>query len=193
MAKFKIFEVGVSESLGEHMRRFNLDIIEKAGLCISTELDYVYELVIGVIDVTRSKERGYQTLVKEGFCAELDELRQIYEELPEFLQEVSAKELEHFPHSHKEKLPPCIVYIFNKLVALLVFLSHIGSFVPADATTIGLTDSKFMTAEQSTFMKDLHQGGMMLRQATSRSVCLLDEFGKGTLTEGEDFSTLCIG
>jgi DNA mismatch repair protein MSH5 len=107
----KIFEVGVSESLREHMRRFNLDIIEKAGLCISTELDYVYELVIGVIDVTRSKERGYQTLVKEGFCAELDELRQIYEELPEFLQEVSAMELEHFPHLHKEKLPPCIVYI----------------------------------------------------------------------------------
>ncbi|BAB02831.1 unnamed protein product [Arabidopsis thaliana] len=113
------------ESLREHMRRFNLDIIEKAGLCISTELDYVYELtitpqVIGVIDVTRSKERGYQTLVKEGFCAEviievhfvqLDELRQIYEELPEFLQEVSAMELEHFPHLHKEKLPPCIVYI----------------------------------------------------------------------------------
>ncbi|CAL9221514.1 unnamed protein product [Arabidopsis halleri] len=95
------------------MRRFHLDIIEKAGLCISTELDYVYELVIGVIDVTRSKERGYQTLVKEGFCAELDELRQIYEELPEFLQEVSAKELEHFPHSHKEKLPPCIVYIYS--------------------------------------------------------------------------------
>lgn len=27
--------------------------------------------VIGVIDVTRSKEKGYQTLVKEGFCAEV--------------------------------------------------------------------------------------------------------------------------
>ncbi|KAK3219182.1 hypothetical protein Dsin_013152 [Dipteronia sinensis] len=43
--------------------------------------------------------------------------------------------------------------------------------------------SKLMTAEQSTFMIDLHQVGMMLRQATSRSLCLLDEFGKGTLTE----------
>jgi len=31
------------------------------------------------------------------------------------------------------------------------------------------------------------------RQATSRSLCLLDEFGKGTLTEGMDFSALCIG
>ncbi|KAK8300881.1 hypothetical protein V6Z12_D05G424200 [Gossypium hirsutum] len=42
---------------------------------------------------------------------------------------------------------------------------------------------KLMTAQQSTFMIDLHQVGMMLRQATSRSLCLLDEFGKGTLTE----------
>lgn len=84
-------------------------------------------------------------------------------------------------------------------VALIVFLSHIGSFVPADAATIGLTDrsvfyviitfprtiavkllfindcnmgfhrifcamgSKHMTAEQSTFMIDLHQVGLMLR------------------------------
>ncbi|XP_065862409.1 DNA mismatch repair protein MSH5 isoform X9 [Euphorbia lathyris] len=80
--------------------------------------------------------------------------------------------------------------IYIKQVALIVFLSHIGSFVPADAATVGLTDrifcamgSKLMTAEQSTFMIDLHQVGMMLRQATPRSLCLLDEFGKGTLTE----------
>jgi hypothetical protein len=43
--------------------------------------------------------------------------------------------------------------------------------------------SKSMTSEQSTFMIDLHQVGTMLRHATSRSLCLLDEFGKGTLTE----------
>lgn len=80
--------------------------------------------------------------------------------------------------------------IYIKQVALIVFLSHIGSFVPADAATVGLTDrifcatgSKLMTAEQSTFMIDLHQVGLMLRQTTSRSLCLLDEFGKGTLTE----------
>ncbi|KAL4618980.1 hypothetical protein ACB092_06G049200 [Castanea dentata] len=80
--------------------------------------------------------------------------------------------------------------IYIKQVALIVFLSHIGSFVPADAATVGLTDrifcamgSKLLAAEQSTFMIDLHQVGMMLRHATSRSLCLLDEFGKGTLTE----------
>ncbi|KAL3035867.1 hypothetical protein AAZX31_02G274900 [Glycine max] len=80
--------------------------------------------------------------------------------------------------------------IYIKQVAIIVFLSHIGSFVPADSATVGLTDrifcatgSRLMTAEQSTFMIDLHQIGMMLRHATSRSLCLVDEFGKGTLTE----------
>ncbi|KAH9651905.1 DNA mismatch repair protein MSH5 [Citrus sinensis] len=163
--------------------------------------------VIGIIDVNRSKEKGYGTLVKEGFCDELDELRQIYEELPEFLEEVASLELVQLPHLCKEMFVPCIVYIhqigylmcifeeklddttleqlqgFEFAVALIVFLSHIGSFVPADAATVGLTDSKHMTAEQSSFMIDLHQVGMMLRQATSQSLCLLDEFGKGTLTE----------
>ncbi|KAH9803813.1 DNA mismatch repair protein MSH5 [Citrus sinensis] len=166
-----------------------------------------YIHVIGIIDVNRSKEKGYGTLVREGFCDELDELRQIYEELPEFLEEVASLELVQLPHLCKEMFVPCIVYIhqigylmcifeeklddttleqlqgFEFAVALIVFLSHIGSFVPADAATVGLTDSKHMTAEQSSFMIDLHQVGMMLRQATSQSLCLLDEFGKGTLTE----------
>ncbi|KAF9589522.1 hypothetical protein IFM89_025240 [Coptis chinensis] len=358
----KIFEVGISESLREHMKYLNLNIVEKAGSCITTELVYVYELVMGVIDVNRSKEKGYGTVVKEGFCEELDELRKIYEELPELLEEVSSIEVAHHPRLRADKLAPCIVYIhqtvskvlidylshgyllcifeeqldestleelqdfefafsdgegeikkyfyrtpktrdldnllgdiyhkildmeraiirdlvshillfsshllsavtfaaeldcflslalvarqnnyvrpvlteetmldihngrhvlqemtvdtfvpndtkiisegriniitgpnysgksiYIKQVALIVFLSHIGSFVPAESATVGLTDrifcamgSKLMTAEQSTFMIDLHQVGMMLRQATSRSLCLLDEFGKGTLTE----------
>ncbi|XP_057724377.1 DNA mismatch repair protein MSH5 [Arachis stenosperma] len=347
----KIFEVGISEGLREELKYLNLDIVEKASSSISTELAYVYELVIGVIDVNRTKEKGYATIVKEGFCDELDELRQIYEELPEFLQQVSSLELAQLPVIFKDKPIPCIVYIqqigylmcifeekleettleklvdweytfcdadvetkryfyrtpktreldnllgdiyhkildmeraitrdlfshivlfsshltkvatfaaeldcflsmalvarqnnyirpllteenlldikngrhvlqemtvdtfipndtkilrdgriniitgpnfsgksiYIKQVALIVFLSHIGSFVPADAATVGLTDrifcatgSRLMTAEQSTFMIDLHQIGMMLRHATSRSLCLVDEFGKGTLTE----------
>ncbi|KAL3326006.1 hypothetical protein AABB24_036959 [Solanum stoloniferum] len=347
----KIFEVGISGSLLEELTSLDLDIIERAGFFISVDLAYVCELVIGVIDVDRSKEKGYETIVKEGFCDELDELRQIYEGLPEYLEEVSALELARLPCMYEDKGLPSIIYIhqigylmsiFNeklgeemleslrdyefvfadeegehrrffyhtaktkeldnllgdiyhkildmeraitrdlvshilqfsvhvhkavsfaaeldcilalalvarqnnyvrpnltaedlldirsgrhvlqemtvdtfipndtnitlegriniitgpnysgksiyiKQVALIVFLSHIGSYVPADAATVGLTDrifcamgSKFMTAEQSTFMIDLHQVGIMLRHASPRSLCLMDEFGKGTLTE----------
>ncbi|CAK9321791.1 unnamed protein product [Citrullus colocynthis] len=117
----KIFEVGMSENLRENMKHLNLDIVEKANTCITTELAYVYELVIGVLDVSRSKEKSYETIVKEGFCEELDELREIYEELPEFLEEVSTMELAQFPQLCKDKIAPCIVYIHQIGYLLCIF------------------------------------------------------------------------
>lgn len=117
----KIFEVGISENLQEHAKYLNLNIVEQACSCITTELAYVYELVIGVIDVNRSKEKGYGTIVKEGFCDELDELRQIYEELPDFLHKVTLLELAQLPHLGKEKLVPCIVYIHQIGYLLCIF------------------------------------------------------------------------
>ncbi|RLN00709.1 DNA mismatch repair protein MSH5 isoform X4 [Panicum miliaceum] len=346
----KIFEVGISEHLANKLQHMNVDLIGKANFSITAELDYVSDLVVGVIDVQRGKEKGYETVVKEGLCDELDELRMVYEGLPDFLEQVSANENASLPFSFECRIPPLIVYvhqigylmcffdekisdallvglpdyefafseegeerrfyyhtqktreldnllgdiyhkildmeraimrdlvcrvlqflpqltkavnfaaeldcilslavvarqnnyvrpiltedsileihngrhalqemtvntfvpndtkigdtgriniitgpnysgksIYIKQVALIVFLAHIGSFVPADSAIVGLTDrifcamgSKSMTTEQSTFMVDLHQVGTMLRHATLRSLCLLDEFGKGTLTE----------
>ncbi|KAM0908904.1 hypothetical protein ACQ4PT_015146 [Festuca glaucescens] len=346
----KIFEVGISEHLANKLQHMSIDLVEKANSCITEELDYVSNLVIGVIDVQRSKEKGYETVVKENLCDELDELRMVYEGLPDFLEQVSGNENASFPFLLQCRKAPLIVYvhqigylmcffdekisdallvglpdfefafsedreerrfyyhtqktreldnllgdiyhkildmeraiirdlvcrvlqflpqltkavnfaaeldcilslaivarqnnyvrpiltedsileiqngrhalqemtvdtfvpndtkmrsagriniitgpnysgksIYIKQVALVVFLAHIGSFVPADSAVVGLTDrifcamgSKSMTTEQSTFMIDLHQVGTMLRHATSRSLCLLDEFGKGTLTE----------
>ncbi|KAL6620475.1 hypothetical protein ACP70R_035614 [Stipagrostis hirtigluma subsp. patula] len=346
----KIFEVGISEHLANKLQHMNIDLVGKANSSITAELDYVSDLVVGVIDVQRGKEKGYETVVKEGLCDELDELRMVYEGLPDFLEQVSANENASLHFSLERRKPPLIVYvhqigylmcfydekisdamlvglpdydfafseegeerrfyyhtqktreldnllgdiyhkildmeraiirdlvcrvlqflpqltkavnfaaeldcilslaivarqnnyvrpiltedsileiqngrhalqemtvdtfvpndtkiqnggriniitgpnysgksIYIKQVALVVFLAHIGSFVPADSAIVGLTDrifcatgSKSMTTEQSTFMIDLHQVGSMLRHATSKSLCLLDEFGKGTLTE----------
>ncbi|CAL4901476.1 unnamed protein product [Urochloa decumbens] len=308
----KIFEVGISEHLANKLQQMDIDLIGKANSSITAELDYVSDLVVGVIDVQRGKEKGYETVVKEGLCDELDELRMVYEGLPDFLEQVSANENASLPFSFEFRIPPLIVYvhqidmeraimrdlvcrvlqflpqmtkavnfaaeldcilslavvarqnnyvrpiltedsileihngrlemtvdtfvpndtkirdagriniitgpnysgksIYIKQVALIAFLAHIGSFVPADSAIVGLTDrclvffpstdvigsgvdcgvgstwifamgTKSMTTEQSTFMIDLHQVGTMLRHATLRSLCLLDEFGKGTLTE----------
>ncbi|KAI5059273.1 hypothetical protein GOP47_0025592, partial [Adiantum capillus-veneris] len=83
--------------------------------------------------------------------------------------------------------------VYVKQVALIAFLSHIGSFVPAEQATIGLLDRIFsgvackhtVTLQESTFMMDLHQVSIMLRNSTEKSLCILDEFGKGTLiTDG---------
>uniref|UniRef100_A0A0D9WI88 DNA mismatch repair proteins mutS family domain-containing protein n=1 Tax=Leersia perrieri TaxID=77586 RepID=A0A0D9WI88_9ORYZ len=209
----KIFEVGISEHLANKLQHMDIDLVGK---------------VVGVIDVQRGKEKGYETLVKEGLC-----------------EEVSANENASFPFSFECRKAPLIVYfseegeersilslaivarqnnyvrpiltedsileiqngrhalqemtvdtfvpndtkicsagriniitgpnysgksIYIKQVALVVFLAHIGSFVPADSAIVGLTDrifcamgSKSMTTEQSTFMIDLHQVGTMLR------------------------------
>lgn len=78
---------------------------------------------------------------------------------------------------------------YAKQVGLIVFLAHVGSFVPAESATVGLTDRIFtrvVTREsgavpQSTFMIDLSQVASMLRLSTPRSLLIIDEFGKGTL------------
>ncbi|CAA6663515.1 unnamed protein product [Spirodela intermedia] len=314
------------------------ETLKSATSSITPELVYVFDLVMGVLDIQRTNEKRYETLVKEGFCEELDELRKIYEELPEFLQQVSTFEIAFLPRNQHKK-PPCIVYIPQTGYLMCIFeekldeatlqklpdfefaffegddnenkfyyhtsktreldnllgdiyhkildmeraiirdlVSHIlqfslplikaanfaaeldcilsyalvarqnnyvrpilteenlldiqnggmrftplhvlqemtvDTFVPNDTrifhdgrvniisgpnysgkiTSVHLsnyvtnrifcaTGSKLTSSEQSTFMIDLHQVGMMLRQATPHSLCLLDEFGKGTLTEG---------
>ncbi len=66
---------------------------------------------------------------------------------------------------------------YAKQVALVVFLAHVGSFVPAGRATVGVTDRIFTrlvsnqsgSVPQSTFMVDLTQVSSMLRNATARS------------------------
>lgn len=78
--------------------------------------------------------------------------------------------------------------VYIKQVALIVFLAHIGSFVPAEEATIGLTDrllTRIATREsvsrnESAFAIDLRQAAFSINFATPRSLILIDEFGKGT-------------
>ncbi|CAA9958588.1 DNA mismatch repair protein mutS [Pyrenophora teres f. maculata] len=80
--------------------------------------------------------------------------------------------------------------VYLKQVALIVYMAHIGSFVPADSAKIGITDkilSRVTTREtvsriQSAFMIDLQQISLALSLATRRSLLIIDEFGKGTET-----------
>lgn len=81
--------------------------------------------------------------------------------------------------------------VYLRQVALIVYLAHVGAFVPAERAVVGLTDRIFtrlsgsdsVTAavQQSSFMRDLSQLASMLRLSTARSLLVVDEFGKGTL------------
>ncbi|GAB0145551.1 hypothetical protein EsHS_00005979 [Epichloe bromicola] len=78
--------------------------------------------------------------------------------------------------------------VYLKQVALIVYLAHIGSFVPADTATIGVTDqilTRITTIEssnehESAFAIDLKQLLHAITHMTPRSLLIIDEFGKGT-------------
>ncbi len=75
-------------------------------------------------------------------------------------------------------------------VALIVLMAQIGSFVPADRARIGLVDRIFtrigaqddIAGGQSTFMVEMVETATILNHATSRSLVVLDEIGRGTST-----------
>ncbi len=75
-------------------------------------------------------------------------------------------------------------------VGLIVLLAQIGSFVPATRATMGIVDRLFtrvgasdnLVRGQSTFMVEMAETSAILHAATSRSLVLLDEIGRGTST-----------
>jgi DNA mismatch repair protein MSH5 len=77
--------------------------------------------------------------------------------------------------------------IYITQVALIVYMTHIGFFVPAQYAKIGLTDSLFSCLQTkksvslgSSFCYDLNTAWRILERATPKTLVLLDEFGQGT-------------
>lgn len=79
---------------------------------------------------------------------------------------------------------------YLRQVALICILAQMGSFVPASETKIGLVDRiftrigamDFLSVGQSTFMVEMLETASILNNATSKSLILLDEIGRGTST-----------
>ncbi|MCX7879646.1 MAG: DNA mismatch repair protein MutS [Ignavibacteria bacterium] len=79
---------------------------------------------------------------------------------------------------------------YLRQVALIVLLSQIGSFVPADYAKVGLVDRIFtrvgaqdyISSGESTFLVEMQEAANILNNATKKSLILLDEVGRGTAT-----------
>ena len=79
---------------------------------------------------------------------------------------------------------------YMRQTALIVLMAHIGSFVPAQEADIPLTDNIYtrigaaddLAGGQSTFMVEMSELSYILRNATPRSLVILDEIGRGTGT-----------
>ncbi|XP_055610336.1 mutS protein homolog 5-like [Uranotaenia lowii] len=78
--------------------------------------------------------------------------------------------------------------VYLKEVAIICYLAHIGSFVPAESAHIGILDCIYtrldfpesILNEKSSFMSELYQMSTILMNTSSKSLVIIDEFGKGT-------------
>ena len=79
---------------------------------------------------------------------------------------------------------------YIRQIAIIVLLAQVGSFVPAKTATIGIVDGIFtrvgasddLATGQSTFMVEMNEVADILKNATSESLLILDEVGRGTST-----------
>ena len=79
---------------------------------------------------------------------------------------------------------------YMRQVALITLMAQVGSFVPAKAAHVGIVDRVFtrigasddLSAGASTFMVEMNEVAELLKNATARSLLILDEIGRGTST-----------
>jgi len=91
---------------------------------------------------------------------------------------------------------------YMRQAALIVILAHIGSYVPAQAATIGPIDKIFtrigasddLASGRSTFMVEMSETANILHNATANSLVIMDEIGRGTSTfDGLSLAWACAG
>ncbi|MCZ7612197.1 MAG: hypothetical protein M5T52_01265 [Ignavibacteriaceae bacterium] len=88
--------------------------------------------------------------------------------------------------------------VYLRQIGLIVLMSQIGSFVSAKSAKVGLVDRIFtrvgasdnITSGESTFLVEMQEAANILNNASSKSLILLDEIGRGTSTFDRNFNRM---
>ncbi len=180
--EYKIF-LGIREKIGGHVER-----IKKTAHHVAL-LDALYSLARAAYD-----NRYEKPIVTEDNNIEIKDGRH-----PVVEKMVTSGRFvpnDTYLDCHRNQL--CIITgpnmagksTYMRQVALIVLMAQIGSFVPASYCKVGVVDRIFtrvgasddLASGQSTFMVEMNEVANILNNATSRSLLILDEIGRGTST-----------
>lgn len=190
-------EIEISHSLAQQVIGREEFLIEASDLC--GELDTILALAHGVTEYKLTRPN----IVEENVI-EIRAGRHLLQELtvPTYVANDTfmvggSGENVHNTHGEPPHNPNMLLLtgpnfsgksVYLKQVALIVYMAQVGSFIPAEAARLGITDkimTRITTREtvsrcQSSFMIDLQQASWALKAFTPRSLLVIDEFGKGT-------------
>ncbi|XP_050524044.1 mutS protein homolog 5-like isoform X4 [Daktulosphaira vitifoliae] len=217
--------------IGEICGKYSLStkMFRKIKEALTTNLYDMSNTMTNLIDFESSKKFG-RIVINSGWIPSLDEKKLKMRNVSTTFEEICIEELQNLPVYIQScfitKNPnfgfllaiPLWKTIEKKLngqyenscfdipglnfkVALIAYLSHIGSYVSAEMVTISVLDHIFTRIQSnesistlmSAFMIDLKQMSVALNESTCKSLVVLDEFGKGTSdTNGLSILLACV-
>ncbi|KAG0170431.1 MutS protein msh5 [Apophysomyces sp. BC1015] len=188
-------EIELVQTLAERTLTYKTILLEMADVFAELDWHPLYELSMDAFIPNDTYLVGGQGInVGETMCS-ASETERVTDNVPSEPRPNSIMLLSGANFSGKS--------VYLKQVALITYMSHTGSFVPASKAVIGLTDRMFAhthtmdTASmvQSTFAFDLQQLLHAVNYATEKSMVIVDEFGKANFIgkEKKEQSNKCNG